>query len=76
MDDANVPSLLSLPYLGFLGLCQTLQLRLRVHPELSCCADKKDPAYVATRKLLLSRGNPYYSRGEQFFGVGGYVACR
>ncbi|KZW03916.1 hypothetical protein EXIGLDRAFT_715946 [Exidia glandulosa HHB12029] len=51
MDDANVPSLLSLPYLGFL--------------------DKKHPAYVATRKLLLSRGNPYYSRGKQFFGVGG-----
>ncbi|EJD53887.1 hypothetical protein AURDEDRAFT_110595 [Auricularia subglabra TFB-10046 SS5] len=51
MDDANVPSLLSLPYLGFLN---------RTHPT-----------YVKTRKLLLSRGNPYYSRGKNFYGVGG-----
>ncbi|PPQ70128.1 hypothetical protein CVT24_003875 [Panaeolus cyanescens] len=51
MDDANVPSLLSLPYLGFL--------------------DKHDPAYVATRKLLLSRNNPYYSAGKSFNGIGG-----
>ncbi|KAI0771853.1 Six-hairpin glycosidase-like protein [Trametes elegans] len=51
MDDANVPSLLSLPYLGFL--------------------EKTHPAYVATRKLLLSRKNPYYSAGKNFSGVGG-----
>ncbi|KAJ3514566.1 hypothetical protein NLJ89_g2306 [Agrocybe chaxingu] len=51
MDDANVPSLLSLPYLGFL--------------------DKHHPAYVATRKLLLSRKNPYYAAGKTFNGVGG-----
>ncbi|KAF7341716.1 Glycoside hydrolase family 125 protein [Mycena sanguinolenta] len=51
MDDANVPSLLSLPYLGFL--------------------DKTNPAYVATRKLLLSRGNPYYAKGAKFNGIGG-----
>ncbi|KAJ7436822.1 Six-hairpin glycosidase-like protein [Mycena latifolia] len=51
MDDANVPSLLSLPYLGFL--------------------DKHHPAYLATRKLLLSRGNPYYAAGRNFSGVGG-----
>ncbi|KAJ6488892.1 Six-hairpin glycosidase-like protein [Mycena sanguinolenta] len=51
MDDANVPSLLSLPYLGFL--------------------DKANPAYVATRKVLLSRGNPYYAAGKNFSGVGG-----
>ncbi|KAI0770800.1 Six-hairpin glycosidase-like protein [Irpex lacteus] len=51
MDDANVPSLLSLPYLGFL--------------------DKTNPAYVATRKLLLSRQNPYYSQGKTFRGIGG-----
>ncbi|KAF7373491.1 Glycoside hydrolase family 125 protein [Mycena sanguinolenta] len=51
MDDANVPSLLSLPYLGFL--------------------DKTHPAYVATRKLLLSRGNPYYAKGAKFEGIGG-----
>ncbi|KAJ7240129.1 Six-hairpin glycosidase-like protein, partial [Mycena haematopus] len=51
MDDANVPSLLSLPYLGFL--------------------DKTHPAYVATRKLLLSKGNPYYAKGANFMGIGG-----
>ncbi|KLO12852.1 hypothetical protein SCHPADRAFT_915488 [Schizopora paradoxa] len=51
MDDANVPSLLSLPYLGFLN--------------------KTDPSYVTTRKLLLSRKNPYFAQGKKFFGIGG-----
>ncbi|CCM01703.1 uncharacterized protein FIBRA_03767 [Fibroporia radiculosa] len=51
MDDANVPSLLSLPYLGFL--------------------DKYHPAYVTTRQLLMSRGNPYYVVGKNFSGIGG-----
>jgi len=51
MDDANVPSLLSLPYLGFL--------------------DKNDPKYVATRKVLLSRQNPYFTAGRIFSGIGG-----
>lgn len=51
MDDANVPSLLSLPYLGFL--------------------DKHHPAYIATRKLLLSRGNPYYAAGPTWKGISG-----
>ncbi|KAK0467932.1 Six-hairpin glycosidase-like protein [Desarmillaria tabescens] len=51
MDDANVPSLLSLPYLGFLR--------------------KDDPAYVVTRKLLLSSKNPYYAAGKTFNGIGG-----
>ncbi|PBL02043.1 hypothetical protein ARMGADRAFT_1005480 [Armillaria gallica] len=51
MDDANVPSLLSLPYLGFLR--------------------KDDPAYVATRQLLLSSKNPYFAAGKRFNGIGG-----
>ncbi|KAJ7278384.1 Six-hairpin glycosidase-like protein [Mycena rebaudengoi] len=51
MDDANVPSLVSLPYLGFL--------------------DKKNPTYVATRKRLLSKKNPYYAEGKTFSGFGG-----
>jgi uncharacterized protein len=50
MDDANVPSLLSLPYLGFLN--------------------KTDSAYLATRKLLLSRANPYFAAGTNFSGIG------
>ncbi|KAF9535083.1 Six-hairpin glycosidase-like protein [Crepidotus variabilis] len=53
MDDANVPSLLSLPYLGFL--------------------EKDDPAYLATKKLIMSRKNPYYTQGKNvaFSGTGG-----
>ncbi|KIL68123.1 glycoside hydrolase family 125 protein [Amanita muscaria Koide BX008] len=51
MDDANVPSLLSLPYLGFL--------------------EKSNPTYRETRKLLLSRRNPYYAAGKNFNGIGG-----
>ncbi|KIM45997.1 glycoside hydrolase family 125 protein [Hebeloma cylindrosporum] len=51
MDDANVPSLMSLPYLGFL--------------------DKQHPTYIATRKILFSRQNPYYSAGKTFNGIGG-----
>lgn len=51
MDDANVPSLLSLPYLGFLNITH--------------------PAYIATRKVLLSRANPYYVVGANFSGIGG-----
>ena len=51
MDDANVPSLLSLPYLG--------------------CGTVADPAYVRTRRLVLSGDNPYFFRGEAAEGVGG-----
>jgi meiotically up-regulated gene 157 (Mug157) protein len=51
MDDANVPSLLSLPYLGY------------------CPPD--DPLYQATRKLILSPDNPYYSQGKAISGIGG-----
>ncbi|KAJ7023625.1 Six-hairpin glycosidase-like protein [Mycena alexandri] len=29
------------------------------------------PAYVATRKVLLSRGNPYFAQGKNFSGAGG-----
>ncbi|OJA20895.1 hypothetical protein AZE42_00869 [Rhizopogon vesiculosus] len=50
MDDANVPSLLSLPYLGFL--------------------DMNHHAYVKTKGILMSRGNPYYAKGKNFFGIG------
>ncbi|KAF8309756.1 hypothetical protein DL93DRAFT_2170181 [Clavulina sp. PMI_390] len=51
MDDANVPSLMSLPYLGFL--------------------DKSDAVYKSTKTKLLSRQNPYYAKGSNFFGIGG-----
>jgi len=51
MDDANVPSLLSLHYLGFL--------------------DRNDSTYVKTKKMLMSRKNPYYAKGQNFSGIGG-----
>jgi meiotically up-regulated gene 157 (Mug157) protein len=51
MDDANVPSLLALPYLG--------------------CGTARDPAYVRTRRLVLSDDNPYFFRGKAAEGIGG-----
>ncbi|MBQ8160994.1 MAG: glycoside hydrolase family 125 protein [Clostridia bacterium] len=50
MDDANVPSLLSLPYLG--------------------CVDAKDETYRNTRRMVLSRKNPYYYEGTAARGIG------
>jgi meiotically up-regulated gene 157 (Mug157) protein len=51
MDDANIPSLLSLPYLGFV--------------------DQNDETYQNTRRLVLSRSNPYYFEGTRGAGIGG-----
>jgi len=50
MDDANVPSLLSLPYLG--------------------ATENNDPIYQNTRKLLLSKHNPYFFEGTAAEGIG------
>lgn len=50
MDDANVPSLLSLPYLDYCG--------------------KDDPVYLNTRRMILSKRNPYYYEGEYAKGIG------
>lgn len=50
MDDANVPSLLSAPYLGF---CK-----------------KDDKIYLNTRRLILSKVNPYYYEGLFGQGIG------
>ncbi|KKT86854.1 MAG: hypothetical protein UW86_C0017G0006 [Microgenomates group bacterium GW2011_GWA1_Microgenomates_45_10] len=49
MDDPNVPSLLSLPYLGY------------------CSAN--DPVYIATRKFILSKWNPFYYAKGKFSGL-------
>lgn len=51
MDDANVPSLLSLSLLGFVDL--------------------DDPIYQNTRRLVLSRDNPYYFDGPRQGGMAG-----
>ncbi len=50
MDDANIPSLISAPYLGY--------------------CDPKDEVYLNTRKMLLSKENPYYYVGEFAKGIG------
>lgn len=50
MDDANVPSLLSMPYIGY--------------------CDMDDPIYQNTRKMLLSKENPYYYQGKLAKGIG------
>ncbi|TCC48670.1 glycoside hydrolase family 125 protein [Kribbella capetownensis] len=50
MDDANMPSLLSMPLSGY--------------------AAADDPAYVATRRLLLSAENPFYYSGTYAAGIG------
>ena len=51
MDDANIPSLLTLPDIGFV--------------------DIDDETYQRTRKMIMSRSNPYYNEGEYFKGIGG-----
>lgn len=49
MDDPNIPSLLSLPYLGYVA--------------------NSDPVYQNTRKLILSRWNSFYAKGEVACGL-------
>ncbi len=50
MDDANVPSLLSAPYLGYTSFDNEI--------------------YQNTRKLLLSKKNPYFYKGQIASGIG------
>lgn len=50
-DDGNIPSLLSLPYLG--------------------AVKSDDRVYQNTRRLLLSKDNPYYCIGKTASGIGG-----
>lgn len=50
MDDANIPSLISAPYLGYLTA--------------------EDEIYRNTRRMLLSRDNPYYFEGKFAKGIG------
>lgn len=51
MDDANVPSLLAMPYLGLIN--------------------QNDAIYQNTRKLVLSKHNPYFFKGSAAEGIGG-----
>lgn len=50
MDDPNIPSLLSAPFLAYVP--------------------KSDKIYQNTRRMILSRDNPYYAWGPVISGVG------
>ncbi|MBS1598478.1 MAG: glycoside hydrolase family 125 protein [Bacteroidetes bacterium] len=63
MDDANVPSLLSLPYLETPGQSQELSV-----------LNKKSRGYQIyqnTRKMVLSESNPFFFKGKAAEGIGG-----
>ena len=52
MDDANVPSLLSIPYLDPEGISYDKEI------------------YANTKRMILSRANPFYFSGSQAKGIG------
>lgn len=63
MDDANVPSLLALPYLQSPAFAGDLSV---LHP------DKKGyMVYQNTRRAVLSEANPFYFKGKAGEGIGG-----
>ena len=66
MDDANVPVSLSIVAHS---LCSSFPQSLLSLPYLGFL-ERDDPAYKATRELLLSGKNPYYAAGRNFSGVG------
>jgi meiotically up-regulated gene 157 (Mug157) protein len=63
MDDANVPSLLSLPYLETPGQAQELSVLNK--------QTKGYQIYQNTRKMLLSETNPFFFKGKAAEGIGG-----
>ena len=63
MDDANVPSLLALPYLqsvNFVGPLSVLNSENRGYT-----------VYQNTRKMVLSESNPFFFKGNAGEGIGG-----
>lgn len=82
MDDANVPSLLSLPYLGFLDIAEELcsAIGKEKDSEHAVARDEEDQCaaldwrkiYASTRERILSvHHNPFYFKGSAGEGVGG-----
>jgi meiotically up-regulated gene 157 (Mug157) protein len=63
MDDANVPSLLALPYLQSPHYSGDLSV---LHPE-----KRGYTVYQNTRRMLLSENNPFYFKGKAGEGIGG-----
>jgi meiotically up-regulated gene 157 (Mug157) protein len=63
MDDANVPSLLALPYLQSIHFAGDLSV---------LNADKRGyTVYQNTRRMLLSESNPFFFKGKAGEGIGG-----
>ncbi len=60
MDDANVPSLLSLPYLLITDFNNEFFYKEEVHAT-----------YLNTRKFILSENNPFFFKGKVAEGIGG-----
>jgi uncharacterized protein len=63
MDDANVPSLLGLPYLQSSAFAGDLSV---LHPE-----KRGYKVYQNTRRMLLSGSNPFFFKGSAGEGIGG-----
>ncbi|ROW11535.1 hypothetical protein VMCG_01102 [Cytospora schulzeri] len=63
MDDANIPSLLSMPLFGY------AESRFRL-PESPAGRDYAR-VYQNTRRFILSEANPYFSKGPVLSAVGG-----
>ncbi|GGB15392.1 hypothetical protein GCM10011511_43960 [Puia dinghuensis] len=63
MDDANVPSLLGLPYLQSSHFTGPLSV---IHPE-----QRGYTVYQNTRRMLLSESNPFFFKGKAGEGIGG-----
>jgi len=63
MDDANVPCLLSLPYLETPGQAQELSV---LNTQM-----RGYQIYQNTRKMLLSESNPFFFKGKAAEGIGG-----
>ncbi|KAG8164830.1 hypothetical protein KVR01_005105 [Diaporthe batatas] len=70
MDDANVPSLLSMPLFGY---ARGPPARLAKLPEGEHAPPRRDYAaiYQNTRRFALSLANPYYAKGPEISAVGG-----
>lgn len=72
MDDANVPSLLSLPFLGLLELPATRYQTLHQSNGDSSNVYDWESVYEKTRPRLLNAStNPFFFQGNAGEGVGG-----